>query len=253
MNHRHIIITGGAKGIGLGCVEAFVRGGCRVTILDIDESGPRLGERLGKQVHFIYCDVAQEQMVSDALSEAIARFGEVEVLINNAGIQRYSTVTETTEEEWDLVMNVNLKSAFFCAKHAIPSMQRRGGGIVINISSVQAFVSQEKVAPYTTSKTAMLGLTRSIAIDYAPQIRCVAICPGTVDTPMLRNAIALSPDPAEVYNECVDMHLLKKIGVPSDIGELAYFLAGENAGFFTGQAIRVDGGLGIRVDGSKRS
>jgi len=209
-----------------------------------------LEEHLGKRVRFIHCNVANEQMVKEALSEAISSFDEVEVLINNAGIQRYSTVTETTEEEWDLVMNVNLKSAFLCAKYAIPSMQRRGSGVVINMSRVQAFITQDRVAPYTTSKTAMLGLTRSIAIDYAPYIRCVAICPGTIDTPMLRDALALSPNPGELYDECVDMHLLKKLGVPSEIGELAYFLASEKASFFTGQAIRVDGGLGIRVGGS---
>jgi NAD(P)-dependent dehydrogenase (short-subunit alcohol dehydrogenase family) len=110
----------------------------------------------------------------------------VDVLVNNAGINRYATVTETTEAEWDLVMNVNLKSAFLAAKYAIPSMQKKGSGVVVNISSVQAFVSQSQVAAYTTSKTAMLGLTRSIAVDYGPAIRCVAVCPGSINTPMLR-------------------------------------------------------------------
>jgi NAD(P)-dependent dehydrogenase (short-subunit alcohol dehydrogenase family) len=162
-------------------------------------------------------------------------------------------VTETTEEEWDLVMNINLKSAFLCAKHVIPQMQKSKSGVVINISSVQAFLTQPNVAPYSTSKTAMLGLTRSIAIDYGPDIRCVAVCPGTIDTPMLRESFALSPDPSEVYQECVDMHVVKRIGNADEVGELVAFLASDKATFFTGQAIRLDGGLGITIQGSKRS
>ena len=124
--------------------------------------------------------------------------------------------------------------------------------MVVNVASVQAFITQEKVAAYTTSKTALLGLTRSIAVDYAPHVRSVAICPGTIDTPMLRDAIQESPDPDAVMQECIDMHLLKKIGSPEDVAELIYFLSSDKASFITGQAFRVDGGLGIRVAGSKQ-
>jgi NAD(P)-dependent dehydrogenase (short-subunit alcohol dehydrogenase family) len=98
----------------------------------------------------------------------------------------------------------------------------------------------------------MLGLTRSIAVDYGPQIRCVAVCPGTIDTPMLRDAFQLSPDPEAVYQECVDMHLVKRIGTPEEVAELILHLSGEHGGFFTGQAIRIDGGLGVTIAGSKK-
>ncbi|HIA80068.1 MAG TPA: SDR family oxidoreductase, partial [Candidatus Marinimicrobia bacterium] len=173
-------------------------------------------------------------------------------LVNNAGIQRYSTVTETSEEEWDLVMNVNLKSAFLCSKYAIPMMVNNKKGCVINVASVQSFISQKNVAPYTTSKTALLGLTRSIAVDYAPNIRSVAVCPGTVDTPMFRNSIQESPNPDEVLEECNEMHLVKRICSSEEVGELITYLASDKAGFITGQAIRIDGGLGITIAGSKR-
>jgi NAD(P)-dependent dehydrogenase (short-subunit alcohol dehydrogenase family) len=252
LNNKTALITGGAKGIGAACSRVFYRENALVAILDTDPLGQQLAAELGDRALFIQCDVSNEAQVKAAIEKVAAHFGGIDVLVNNAGIQRYSTVTETSEDEWDLVMGVNLKSAFLCAKHAIPWMQKRGGGTIINVSSVQAFISQQNVAPYTTSKTAMLGLTRSIAVDYAPQIRCVAVCPGTIDTPMLRDAIQLSPDPAAVYQECEDMHLVKRIGSPEEVGELCAFLASDKAPFITGQAIRIDGGLGVSIGGSKR-
>ncbi len=253
MNTRRIaLITGGAKGIGGACSRLFHQNGWQVAILDVDNLGGQLANELGEGAMFIHCDVSKEAQVKSAIEEIKSEFNGIHALIHSAGIQRYSTVTETSEEEWDLVMNVNLKSAFLCAKHAIPQIQEAGGGLVALVSSVQAFISQNNVAPYTTSKTAMLGLTRSIAVDYGPKIRSVAICPGTVDTPMFRSSIAQSPDPNEVYQECVDMHLSQRIGTPEEIAELILFLAEGKASFITGQAIRIDGGLGIKIGGSKR-
>jgi len=251
-NTRTVVITGGAKGIGGACAEVFHSMGDAVVILDIDENGANLARKLGERALFIKCDVSHEKQVKDAFKKSIRRFGDIEILVNNAGIQRYTTVTETSEEEWDFVMNVNLKSAFLCAKHAIPSMLAIGKGCVINVASVQSFISQRTVAPYTTSKTALLGLTRSIAVDYAPDIRSVAVCPGTIDTPMLREAIQLSPNPEDVFQECVDMHLTKRVGNSTEVAELIAYLASDKSGFITGQAIRIDGGLGISIPGSKR-
>ena len=250
--NKTVLITGGAKGIGGACSRIFHRENANVVILDTDPLGQQLAAELGNRALFIQCDVSKEAAVKQATGKAAQIFGSIDILVNNAGIQRYSSVTETSEEEWDLVMNVNLKSAFLCAKHAIPFMQKQGQGVVVNVSSVQAFISQQTVAPYVTSKTALLGLTRSIAVDYGPQIRCVAVCPGTIDTPMLRSAFELSPDPEAVYQECVDMHLVKRIGTPEEVAELILFLSGKNGGFFTGQAVRIDGGLGITIAGSKK-
>ncbi|MCY3615172.1 MAG: glucose 1-dehydrogenase [Bacteroidetes bacterium] len=250
---KHVVVTGGAKGIGGAVVTRFLEEGASVTVLDLDEKRAR--ERLVNfedRSLFIHCDVSKADQVEGAFNQVDTRFGAVDVLVNNAGIQRYSTVTDTTEEEWDLVMNVNLKSAFLCSKYAIPLMQKRGKGVVINVASVQSFITQRKVAPYTTSKTAMLGLTRSIAVDYAPDIRAVAICPGTVDTPMLRWAANQSPDPEEVYREVREMHLTQRIAEPVEIADLIFYLSSDTAAFITGQAIRIDGGLGLVVAGSVR-
>ncbi len=246
-NKRTIVITGGNKGIGAACVQLCLEEGMNVAVMDMDTHN-----HLPAEVYYQVCNVSDEQQVAECIQNIVKRFGTVHALVNNAGIQRYGTVTETSSALWDEVMNVNLKSMFLCAHYVLPHMQQQQDGIIINISSVQAFHSQPKVAAYTTAKTAILGLTRSIAVDYAPHIRCVAVCPGTVDTPMLRDAIALSPDPAAVLKECEDMHLLQRIAQPKEIAELVIFLCNNKATFITGQAIRADGGLGVMIEGSKK-
>lgn len=249
MKNKTVIITGAAKGIGLACAKLFYQEGANVALLDIssDESGIA-----DARWFYTACDVSDSKAVQQAIQNIYQKFGRIDFLISNAGIQRYGNVTDTTEDQWDLVMNVNLKSQYLCAKYAIPFMQQQGSGVVINVSSVQAFVSQQNVVAYTTAKTALLGLTRSIAVDYAPKIRCVAVCPGTIDTPMLRDALAQSTNPDAVMQECIDMHPAGRIGKPEEVAELIYFLCSDKAGFITGQAIRVDGGLGITIAGSKK-
>lgn len=247
------VVTGAAMGIGQATAVALAAEGAKVAVLDIDEdAGRAVAAPLGERGAFVHCDVASGESISSSFDQVLGRFGGVDILINNAGIQHYGTVTQTTEQEWDRVMAINLRSAFLCARAAIPSMQERGGGVIVNLASVQAFVSQNNVAPYTTSKTALLGLTRSIAVDYAPRIRCVAVCPGTVDTPMLRNAIQQSPHPAAVLQECIDMHPVKRICTPEEVAALIVFLCSDNAAFMTGQYYRIDGGLGLSIGGSKR-
>lgn len=251
---KSVVVTGAAKGVGAAVAEAFCREGARVAIVDVDTAaGEALAGRLGPRAMFLRADVSNAAQVDQAFQQADQALGGFHILVNNAGIQTYGTVTETSEETWDRTMGVNLKSAFLCAKAALPVIEREGGGVVVNMASVQSFLSQHNVAAYTTSKTALLGLTRSIAVDYAPRIRCVAVCPGTVDTPMLDWAIRQSPDPDAVLEECKQMHPLGRIASPHEIAELVLFLSSPRAGFITGQYYRIDGGLGISVAGSKRA
>ena len=247
-----IVITGGAKGIGAGCAAVFHRDGGRVVMLDPDrENGEALSRKLGDRALFIRCDVSEEEQVQQAVEQTVTTFGRPHVLVNNAGILHYGTVTETGSDEWDRLMNVNVKGAFLCAKYVLPHMMQQQKGVVINISSVQAFVTQERVAAYTTSKSALIGLTRSIAVDYAPQIRCVAICPGGVDTPMNRDAFRQSADPERARSETIDIHLVKRMAEAEEIGQFIAYVASEKGAFITGQPLRIDGGIGLRVAGSQ--
>lgn len=246
------VVTGAAKGIGAAAAALFAREGARVALLDTDPDGEATASGLGESALFIQCDVSNGAAVTEAFETIHTTLGNASLLVNNAGIQRYGTVTQTSEAEWDEVMNVNLKSAFLCAKAALPMMEARGGGVVINLASVQSFITQANVAAYTTSKTALLGLTRTIAVDYAPTIRCIAVCPGSVDTPMLRWAVEQSPNPSEVWDEIEQMHPVGRTGTPEEVAELIGFLCSDAAGFITGQAYRIDGGLGLSIGGSKR-
>ena len=244
----HAVVTGAGKGIGLATAERLLAEEVCVSMLDRDEAGSTRFRT--PNAAFLACDVSRADQVAAAMQRAEERYGPIEILVNNAGIQHYGTVLTTTEDEWDEVLAVNLKSAFLCAKFAIPSMLKRGRGVVINVASVQSFHSQANVAPYTTSKTAMLGLTRSIAVDFAPKIRAVAVCPGTVDTPMVQGTAELTGDPEALYEEVAAMHLLKRIASPEEIAGLIVYLCSPSASFITGQAIRIDGGLGIELGGT---
>jgi NAD(P)-dependent dehydrogenase (short-subunit alcohol dehydrogenase family) len=246
------VVTGAAKGIGSATASLLAREGARVVLLDTDPAGEGTASEIGGSGRFYECDVSKSEAVASAFESVCRDLGGVDLLVNNAGIQRYGTVTQTSEELWDEVMNVNLKSAFLCAREALPSMLERGGGVVVNVASVQSFITQKGGAAYTTSKTALLGLTRAIAVDYAPTVRCVAVCPGSVDTPMLRWAFQQSPDPDEVLAEVHAMHPVGRIATPDEVAELIGFLCSPQAGFITGQAYRIDGGLGLSIGGGKR-
>lgn len=255
--NKTVIVTGASKkqGVGAATAELLISEGANVVMLDLDEAnGVKLESSLGSKAKFFTCDITSEKDVESAFAKAIDAFGEIDILINNAATLGYTPVHETSLKEWNRVMSINITGQFLCAKYALQSMLRKGGkGVIVNLGSAQSFMSQRNVAPYATSKTAVLGLTRSIAVDYTPNIRCNAVCPSTIDTPMLHWAMEQSDDPKALYNECIDMHLLKRIAKPQEIAELIAFLASDQSSNITGQSFRTDGGIGILIEGSNES
>jgi len=253
-DRKTIVVTGGALGIGqAACILLAERGGS-VSIIDWDEEAGNSTcdeiTKAGGNALFTKVDVSDAAGVEDAIGRTVEAFGGIDSLIVSAGIQRYGTAISTTDEQWNEVLGVNLKGAWNTARSVIPHLQAAGGGSIVNVSSVQALASQQNVLAYTVSKHALLGLTRSIAMDFANQnIRANAVCPGTVDTPMLRWAASLDPDPDSVYEACNKMHPLGRIARPSEIAEVALFLAHESSSFVTGSVWTADGGLLTQIGG----
>jgi NAD(P)-dependent dehydrogenase (short-subunit alcohol dehydrogenase family) len=244
--NKTAIITGGAKGIGKAVADKLLEEGAAVIILDKDEQMEKpAGE--SSRYHYYRCDVCNNEQLESVFEKIKKTFGSIDILINNAGIQTYGTVTETSEELWDMTMNVNVKSMFFCSKLSIPLMEQSKNAVIINLSSVQAFITQKRVAAYATSKAAILGLTKSLAVDYAPHLRCVAICPGAVMTPMLETTIDGYSDTKKVISETENIHLLKRIAKPEEIADFILFAASDKGRFMTGQFYRIDGGIGVQL------
>lgn len=248
-----VIVSGGAHGIGEAAVLAFAREGYSVALADLDsDAGEHVrhsSRALPGDVMFIRADVSRTEDARDVVRKTVAAFGGVDVVFNNAGIQppeSYKTAEHLEEAVWDRVMDVNVKGCFLLCKFAIPEMRNRGGGVIINNASVQGLQSQKLVPAYAASKGAVLSLTRNLALDYADDnIRVVAICPGSVDTPMLRSTAALNSadDPERALSEWGRKHPLGRIGRPEEIAEVVLFLASEKASFITGEYICIDGGL----------
>lgn len=250
---KSVVVTGGALGIGGAASQLLAERGASVTIIDWDEkAGTELCstiEQAGGKCLFQKANVADQADVEVAVETAVASFGRIDALIVSAGIQRYGTALTTDDAQWNEVLGVNLKGAWNAAKAVLPHIQKQGGAIV-NVSSVQALASQQNVLAYTVSKHGLIGLTRSMAMDFAKDnIRVNALCPGTVDTPMLQWAASLDPNPQSVYDACNAMHPLGRIAQPREIAEVAVFLAHESSSFVTGAVWTADGGLLTQIGG----
>lgn len=251
---KTVVVTGGALGIGQATCEILAERKANVAILDWDEkAGNETCEKIklsGGNAIFEKVNVADFEAVNSAVQNAYKKFGSVNSLVVSAGIQRYGTAVTTSENQWNEVLDVNLKGAWNAAKSVIPFLQEAGGGTIVNVSSVQALASQQNVLAYTISKHGLLGLTRSIAMDFAKEnIRANAVCPGTVDTPMLEWAASLDANPQSVYEACNRMHPLGRIAQPREIAEVVAFLAHESSSFVTGAIWTVDGGLLTQIGG----
>ena len=237
LNGKTALVTGGRQGIGRAIVDAFVAEGAAVMTCG---RGPRPDD-LTSHIQWQTTDMADSTAVQRLKDHVIAEFGQLSILVNNAGVQIEKTVVETTDDDWDRLMGVNAKGVFLACRALIPSMAV--GGAIINIGSISGLVADPGLALYNASKAFVHGLTRSIAVDHGPAIRCNAICPGWIMTGMADAAFALARDPAAAKADALARHPAGRFGRPEDVAKLAIWLASDDAAFATGQCYTLDGGM----------
>jgi NAD(P)-dependent dehydrogenase (short-subunit alcohol dehydrogenase family) len=241
-------ITGGASGIGEATARLFVEEGARIAIADMDvERGRMVADEIkaaGGEVIFVEAHMEREADASAFIRRTVEHFGRLDILVNNAGMRLYQTVVEASEESWDAILGVNLKGYAFCAKAAIPEMRRVGGGSIVNVASQRAFMAGGNMVQYDSTKAAVTGLTRGMALDHAGEgIRVNAVCPGPIFTRFHeRRAAAAGKTPAEFIAEFGRGTMLNRPGTPREVARCILFLASDESSFMTGTCLLVDGG-----------
>jgi NAD(P)-dependent dehydrogenase (short-subunit alcohol dehydrogenase family) len=242
------VVTGAASGIGRATAVWMARDGYEVAMMDLDAAG--LSEtraqiqRVGGKAHDFTVDLCDPLAVGSVTREIAVTIGAPEVLVNVAGIGVAATVLETSDEDWSRVLAVNLTGPFLTTRATLPLMLDRGTGVIVNIASVGGLVGLARRAAYCASKAGLIGLTKAIAVDHARDgIRCVAICPGTVETEWLGKILANAPDPAAAREAMAARQLDGRLGTPDEIAAMVSFVAGPSGRFINGAALVIDGGM----------
>ncbi|MBD8702073.1 glucose 1-dehydrogenase [Sphingomonas sp. CFBP 13714] len=238
-------VTGAASGIGRATAVAFATEGARVAILDLTENS--LSEtadavrNAGAQVLTIACDVSKPKQVEAAIRQVIETFGRLDIAFNNAGVEnKAAPVAEIGLDEWDRILDINLRGTFVCMKHELAQMVRQGSGVIVNTSSGAGVRGVAGGASYAASKHAIIGLTKSAALDYAKQnIRVNAILPGNIETPMMDRFT--NGD----IQKAIDLEPVGRLGKPEEIADAVLWMSADLGGFVTGAAISVDGGWSL--------
>jgi NAD(P)-dependent dehydrogenase (short-subunit alcohol dehydrogenase family) len=244
LDDKVALVTGGAMGIGKTTAQIFAREGARIVVVDIDAGGgeetARLIKEAGGDALFVRCDVTKAMEVKAAIKKTVDTYGRLDCAFNNAGIGIPGTTVECSEEDWDRVLEVNLKGVWLCMKYELSQMLIQGGGVIVNTSSAGGLIGTPGIAAYTASKHGVVGLTRTAALEHVTAgIRVNAVCPGSVPTPML--------DPVVNHPEMKAMleskHPMGRFGTTEEIAEAVVWLCSDRASYVTGVAFPVDGGV----------
>ena len=231
-------MTGGSRGIGRAIVDRFLAD--RIAVLTCGR-GSRPAD-LDSRAHWIQADVAKPSDAERIVVEGRALFGNISILVNNAGVQLEKTVSKTTDEDWDLVVGVNARGTFNMCRAVLPGMEA-SGGVIVNIGSISGLVSDPSLAVYNASKAFVHSLTRSIAVDHGPNVRCNAVSPGWIATGMADDAFALAKNPTAAKADALARHASRRLGRPEDIANMVAWLVSDQAAFVTGQCFVCDGGV----------
>jgi 3-oxoacyl-[acyl-carrier protein] reductase len=250
LENKISLITGAGSGIGRATAQLFAREGAKVIALDRDEQAIEQTQaaiaQAGGYCHALSVDVSKEQAVAEAIAFVVKTFGRLDILFNNAGISLLKTIAETTEEDFDRLLGVNLKGVFFGCKHAIPYMVQQGSGVIINTASELAIVAQPLYGAYCATKGGVLAFTRALSLEWvAKGIRVNAVCPGPIETPMLQAEFEFGADPIAEEKAVIQTIPAGRLGTPEDIARVVLFLASDDAQFVHGAAIVADGGKTI--------
>lgn len=249
LKDRVAVITGSASGIGRACALEFGKERAELVVADINLSGARETvkqiEAAGGVAVPVETDVSAPESVQGLVAKAIQVFGKVDILLNNAAIQVNKTIEDTTFEDWNREMGVNLGGVFLCSKYFLPHL-RNSRGCILNMASVNGFFVEPACAGYCATKGGIIALTKAMAIDHGKDgIRVNCICPGYIDAGLAWGYFEAQPNPAESRMAAGKLHALGRIGQPEEVARLAVFLASDDASFMTGSAVVVSGGFGI--------
>ncbi len=241
------IVTGAGQGIGEGIARKFAAEGARVIVAERDKKTGAAVARSLPGARFIHTDVASEDSIAAMVAETAETVGAPDILVNNAGIAVFDEPLSLSAEEWHRCFSVDLDGVWYCCKHVLPHLLAKGAGSIVNIASTHSFQIIPHTFPYPVAKHGVLGLTRALAIEYAPRgIRINAISPGYIDTPINEWYFGTQPDPAAARRKAEDLHPVKRLGRSDEVAAVATLLASDEATFMIGANLVIDGGVSIR-------